>query len=76
MRQEDKLSVCQKKGFAEKATSLQKFAAVQNLFNTDQGLSSRPVYKHAGAAALAEWWQLRAGRDLAHLPKQRSFKFV
>ncbi len=39
--------------------SLQKFAAVHasvhNLFNTERSLSSRPVYKKARAAALAEW---------------------
>ena len=38
--------------------SLQKFAAVHssihNLFNTERSLSSRPVYKEARAAALAE----------------------
>ena len=39
--------------------SLQTFAAVHssihNLFNTERSLSSRPVYKEARAAALAEW---------------------
>ncbi len=39
--------------------SLQKFASVHssvhNLFNTERSLSSRPVYKKARAAALAEW---------------------
>ena len=45
--------------------SLQQFAAVHsfvhNLFNTERSLSSRPVYKQARAAALAEWRQLCAG---------------
>jgi putative transposase len=44
--------------------SLQKFAAihssVQNLFNSDRSLSSRPVYKLNRAAALAEWRALCA----------------
>ncbi len=44
--------------------SLQKFAAVHasvhNLFNTERSLTSRPVYKQARAAALAEWRQLCA----------------
>ena len=43
---------------------LQKFAAVPssvfNHFNSDRSLSSRPVYKQARTAALAEWRQLCA----------------
>jgi putative transposase len=45
--------------------SLQKFVAVHssvhNLFNTERSLSSRPRYKQARAAALAEWRALCAG---------------
>lgn len=45
--------------------SLQKFAAVHssfhNHFNADRSLTSRPHYKEARAAALAEWRALCAG---------------
>ncbi len=42
--------------------SLQRFASVHssvtNHFNADRSLSSRPFYKQARTAALAEWQQL------------------
>jgi putative transposase len=45
--------------------SLQKLASVHssvhNHFNADRSLSSRPRYKQARTAALAEWRALRAG---------------
>ena len=45
--------------------SLQKFVAIHssfhNLFNTERSLLSRPVYKEAWAATLAERRGLRAG---------------
>ncbi len=44
--------------------SLQKFASghlsVQNHLDSDRSLSSRHIYKQAGAAALAEWRRLCA----------------
>jgi putative transposase len=48
----------------QRMRSLQKFAvvhaAVHNLLNTKQGHSSRPVYKDARTAAMAEWRQFCA----------------
>ena len=59
--------------------SLQKFSAVhssvQNHFNTERSLSSRPVHKLNRAAPLAEWGVLCAARDRANLPKERRVHF-
>jgi putative transposase len=55
--------------------SLQKFGSVHSSvhdhFNSERSLTSRPRYKEARTAALAEWRALRAGRRRAHPPTPR-----